>query len=590
MPSRWTLFPLVAVAVFFSGCQTFTSQEKSQEGILETFPSDPMRSAPPITQGLDAAGLSILLGAELAGQRGDYSTAGRGYLDAAQRYPTPMLAERATLAARFANDPALLEEAATRWRELAPQSDAPARLLADFSLQRGNWQESLEQRLNVAGNGGYGNVASFAETALAENAPLAPLVAQLRAYLANPGVDAFESHSDVLLGTALLEAAIGDTQSAMRRLDQAATLTPEEPSLWLTRANLALQNQDPATARRAAKRGLELSPDDARFILLLTQAEARLGNIAAAEAYTDGLLEQHAGSQSLRMALAQLYLEEGYPEPAGRLLQPLVAEQDTPPLAYYLLGAITQHEDDVDNALLYYRQVEPGEEFMPARIAAARMLIENDRLLDARAFLRIERMRFEEYFSELVMLEASLLDELDMSASADALLDRELGRTPDDTQLLYMRAMRAWEDGDLAAMERDLRRILKNDPDNAMALNALGYTLADLGLTDRLEEARELIERAYQQEPDNPAVLDSLGWVHYRQGDPQQALPWLERAYALMPDQEIAAHLAEVLHALGRTSEARQVIQEVMQRFSDYPQIEKLLERHPQLTPAASTS
>ncbi|MWJ27707.1 tetratricopeptide repeat protein [Halomonas sp. ZH2S] len=549
-----------------------------------------MRSAPPITQGLDAAGLSTLLGAELAGQRGDYSAAGRGYLDAAQRYPTSELAERATLAARFANDPTLLEEAARRWRELSPQSDAPARLLADLSLQRGNWQESLRQRLNVARSGGFGDVASFAETAVAENAPLVPLVAQLHAYLARPDVEAPEIHSDVLLGTALLEAAIGDTQSAMRRLDQAATLAPEEPSLWLTRANLALQNQDPATARRAAKRGLELSPDDARFILLLTQAEARLGNIAAAEAYTDALLERHTGSQALRMALAQLYLEEGHPEPAGRLLQPLIAEEDTPPLAYYLLGAITQHEDDVDNALLYYRQVEPGEEFMPARIAAVRMLIGNDRLLDARAFLRIERMRFEEYFSELVMLEASLLDELGMKASAGALLDRELGRTPDDTQLLYMRAMRAWEDGDLAAMERDLRRILKNEPDNAMVLNALGYTLADLGLTNRLEEARELIERAYQQEPDNPAVLDSLGWVHYRQGDPQQALPWLERAYALMPDQEIAAHLAEVLHALGRTSEARQVILEVMQRFSDYPQIDKLLERHPQLAPSASSS
>ena len=116
--------------------------------------------------------------------------------------------------------------------------------------------------------------------------------------------------------------------------------------------------------------------------------------------------------------------------------------------------------------------------------------IRDDRLLDARAFLRIERLRHDAYFADLITLEVELLEHEGLSDEADALLDRELGRTPNDEQLLYLRAMRAWEAGDPGAMERDLGRIIERNPDNAMALNALGYTLADMNMTERLDEAR----------------------------------------------------------------------------------------------------
>jgi len=263
----------------------------------------------------------------------------------------------------------------------------------------------------------------------------------------------------------------------------------------------------------------------------------------------------------------------------------LIGQENVPNLVYFLMGAIAQSQDEVDNALLYYRQVQEGNEFLPARAAAANMLIDDDRLLDARAFLRIERMRHDAYFGDLVRLEVQLLDELSRQEDATALLNRELTRTPDDTSLLYMRAMRAWERGDLAGMEQDLRQILRTEPNNADALNALGYTLADLNIAGRLEEARDLIERAYEADPNNPAVLDSMGWVYFRLGQPNDALAWLESAYAQMPDQEIAAHLAEVLHSLGRSDEARELIERILQRAAYHPQIDDLLERHPELRP-----
>lgn len=580
-----TLLPMAITAILLSGCQ---SSPRLQDSPLGTWADDPMRAAPPITRGLDAAGLSALLGAELAGQRGDFRSASKGYLEAAQRYREPALAERATFAARFGNETSLLEAAALRWRELAPQAEAPNRLLAAFSLQRGDWLDSLEQRLAIAEAGGNGDITAFAEIAVAEQAPLRLIVEQLRQHLARPNADQLAHHNDVLLGTALIETTLGDSELAQRRLAQAELLDPESAALWLVKARLALEVEDYPTAQRAAQQGLELAPDDVRFILLLAQAEIRLNNISAAEIQTDALLASHGGNQDLRLSLAQLYLEEGHPAPAQRLLQPLLGQPEVPNLAYFLLGSITQKQGDTDNALLYYRQVSEGDEFLPARAAAAQMLIEADRLLDARAFLRIERMRFDRYFSELVMLEVQLLDELDQQPDANALLDREITRTPDDSALLYMRAMRRWASGDVAGMEQDLRQVLNTDPNNAEALNALGYTLADLNLPGRLEEAFELIERAYEADPNNPAVLDSMGWVYFRLGQPEEARGWLESAYMQLPDQEVAAHLAEVLQALGRNEEARQLVQQIMQRTDQHPLIDDLLKRFPELTPAGT--
>lgn len=578
------LLPLAAT-LLLSGCQL--SSTLPDRGFMSAS-RDPMLTAPPVTRGLDAAGLSTLLAAELAGQRGDYRYASRGYLEAAQRYNAPGLAERATFAARFGNDAALMEASALRWRELSPTAETPNRLLAALSLQRGDWLDSLEQRLVIAESGGYGDISSFAELAVAEAAPLNVLVQPLRTYLAQPVAAERDSYSDVLLGTALIEAALGETQTAQQHLDLVEQREPESAALWLAKARLALESGDHRAAQRAAQQGLSLSPDDVRFILMLAQAEIRLNNITAAETQTNALLETHGGNQELRIALAQLYLEEGHSEPAYRLLQPLIGQDRIPNIAYFLLGAIAQSQGDIDNALLYYRQVRDGNEFLPARAAAARMLIDDDRLLDARAFLRIERMRHDTYFGDLVLLEVQLLDDLAMEQEASALLDREITRTPDDTRLLYLRAMRGWEMGDLAAMERDLQQILRTEPNNPDALNALGYTLADLNITERLEEARDLIERAYEVDPDNPAIMDSLGWVYFRLGKLDDALAWLESAYSRLPDQEVSAHLAEVLHALGRSDEARQAIARAMRRADHHPQIDELLERHPELTPAST--
>ncbi|MDR5905545.1 tetratricopeptide repeat protein [Franzmannia qiaohouensis] len=576
MPARSSLTAVTAsAALLLAACQSTAVTPFAER-------EDPLASAPPIERGLDAEGLATLMTAEIAGQRGDYRTASQGYLAMAERYQSVALIERAALAARFSDDPGLFETTARRWRELAPEAEAPARLLSGLAMQRGDWQDGLDQRLALARRGGHAELTNFVEQAIDAGANLAPLLDKLLEHL--EVVDTSRTqHHDAVLATALLEAASGQPARAQQRLYGLDDSHAELPELWLTRARLALDRRDAAAARDASRRGLEVSPDDGRFILMLAQSELMLGNVEAAEAQTDTLLERHVGSGDLRLALAQLYLDEDYPEPARRLLLPLISADDTPALAFTLLGAIAEEEGEVDNALLYYRQVPSGEHFLQARLFAARMLIEADRLPDARAFLRIERLRHSDQAASLAALEVELLVQHGLDAEAEALLEQQLDETPDSDELLYLRAMRAFNAGDLAAMERDLQRIIDNDPDHAMALNALGYTLVDL--TERTEEGMALVERAYRLAPDNPAILDSMGWGYHRLGDDERALPYLERAYASMPDQEIAAHLAEVLWELGREEEARELIREAYARFEERPVVDELLERRPELAP-----
>ncbi|SHM40747.1 tetratricopeptide repeat protein [Vreelandella subglaciescola] len=577
---RYLTLPAIAVAAFLSGCQSVPPSADAFGAPND----DILQSAPPITQGLDADGLSTLLAAELAGQRGLYRYASQGYLDAAERYPDPALAERATFAARFGESATLLQTAAARWQVLDPANATPGRLLSAIAQERGDWQTSLAQRLTIAAQGDNAGLAALAEQAIIEGAAPAALIQQLETALAADNAMPAANRGDAHLAAALLEKARGNTDAAQAHLAKAQTLTPDSSALWRTQAHLALENGDYRDARQAAREGLKRDPDDARFALLLTQAEIRLDNIAAAEAQTNALLERHTGGPELRLALARLYLEEGQPGAAKRLLHPLASRENVSAMGYYLLGEADRGTGDVDSALLYYRQVE-GDEFIAARAAAAGMLIDAERLTDARAFLQAERMRFEDHFNELVMLEVELLDERGQNADASALIQRELARTPDDTTLLYMRAMRAWQAGNIPGMEQDLQRVLKHAPDNVMALNALGYTLADEKVPGRLEDARELIERAHALAPDNPAVLDSLGWVYFRLGRTQDAQEPLERAYNGMPDQEVTAHLAEVLNALGQRKRARRLLSDVLDNTDRHPAIDDLLRRHPELSP-----
>jgi tetratricopeptide (TPR) repeat protein len=209
-----------------------------------------------------------------------------------------------------------------------------------------------------------------------------------------------------------------------------------------------------------------------------------------------------------------------------------------------------------DEAVTWYGRVE-GEFATRANLRRAIVLGDLGRLDEARGLLSQVRQGADAEFAEQSwLIEGRLLADAGAHDRAIDVYSEALTELPSSVDLLYARAMAAVEAGQLPLAEQDLRAIIQSDPDNAVALNALGYTLADR--TDRYGEALRLIETALTLSPDNPAILDSMGWVLYRLGRPEAALPYLRRAAEADPHPEIVAHLVEVLWVLDRRGEARE--------------------------------
>lgn len=157
------------------------------------------------------------------------------------------------------------------------------------------------------------------------------------------------------------------------------------------------------------------------------------------------------------------------------------------------------------------------------------------------------------------LLESQLQEQAGRLTTAESILDKALGDDSEDTELLYARGMLRGKLDKTAQAEADLRRVIALKPESAAAYNALGYMLADRTL--KLQQARTLVAKALQLEPDNGAIQDSMGWVEYRLGNLPQARHWLEKAFSTEPQPEVAAHLGEVLWKMGHTAEARDIWQ-----------------------------
>ena len=205
-----------------------------------------------------------------------------------------------------------------------------------------------------------------------------------------------------------------------------------------------------------------------------------------------------------------------------------------------------------------------GERLTLSRMRSSVLLAELDRLAEARAMLRNLQNGNAETASNAYMLEAELVDRDGNSEEALKVYGRGLRLLPDQTQLRYARALHAEKIDRIDIAEQDLRAILEASPDDPNALNALGYTLADR--TDRYDEALALISRAYEMLPEEPAIVDSMGWIHYKLGDYEKAEEFLRAALELAYDSEIAAHLGEVLWAMGRVDEALAVWDDALAR------------------------
>jgi len=379
-----------------------------------------------------------------------------------------------------------------------------------------------------------------------------------------------------VFGKALLLQQDDEAEAALKLLEQNP---PEEGEIApiLLRARLLQNLNRGKEAIPLLEKSIKKYPDDKRLRLTYARTLVEQDRMEDAKVQFANLVQQYPDDDELRYSLALVCLEAKAWDEAKGYLEELIERESHVDSAHLNLGRIAEENNDPQAALLEYAQVGPGNDYLPAQLRQADILMSNGRTDEAEKRLAAARETEPDYAIQLYLIQAETLSANNQGERAWKVLQKALLQYPDDLNLLYTRAMQAEKRNDLAQMEKDLRLIIKRDPENAMALNALGYTLSDR--TTRYAEAKVLIEQAHKLNPEDPAVLDSLGWVNYRLGNLDEAERLLRMALERFPDQEVAAHLGEVLWANGKQREARQIWEKFLKEQPESPILRSTIKR-----------
>jgi Flp pilus assembly protein TadD len=243
----------------------------------------------------------------------------------------------------------------------------------------------------------------------------------------------------------------------------------------------------------------------------------------------------------------------------------------------YLLGQIAEEQKQWPQAIQYYEAIKDSDHELPARMRTANAIAKQGKIDEALAYLRRVANEHPEDQAQLTVAEAQILRDAHRHGDAFKLLSEALDKQPDQTDILYDLALTAEKLERFDLLEANLRKLIQLKPDHAHAYNALGYSFAERNL--RLPEARKLVEKALEISPEDFFIIDSLGWVLYREGDLKGAARELRRAYSGRPDAEIGAHLGEVLWVLGERDEARRIWDESLKTAPDNETLQKTLKR-----------
>ncbi|MEK9822943.1 MAG: tetratricopeptide repeat protein [Gammaproteobacteria bacterium] len=581
---RQGLLLAAVLLLTLSGCATVKPDADAEVPAAEPLAAQPEPIAPepkvlkpedyPVAP-FEGDSLYQLLVAEIAGYRSRYDVALEKYLYAARETGDPGVAARATRLALYLKNDDIARQTLEIWTAADPDNIDAHRYAVDLLLREGDLTAAIEHMEAVKQLGGPARFEVFAYRA-------ANLPADERASLLAVVSEMVQRHPDdeqLRFAQAILLEQSGRNEESLA-LAETLLLNSDEANLIVLKMSLLdkLERRDEALAYM--REAVTAQPENRRLRLILGRMLFERNEMTAArEAYLQ-VLEQAPNDGDVLFALALIALQQEDDVEAKRYFERMVRWNRRAGEAHYYLGGIAERASDAATALKEYRQVGTGYEFLPAQARIAALLVDDGQLEEARAYLDRVRTNHAEHAMQLVMIEAQLLSDRGLEQEVLAFLDEVLVDQPENIDLLYFRAMTGERFDRLDVLEYDLRRILEIDPENADALNALGYTLTDR--TDRHAEALLLIEEALALKPDEPAFIDSMGWVQYRLKNYEVAIEYLRRALSLFQNDEVAAHLGEVLWITGEKTEAREVwnkalelapeseiLQDVMRRFRE---------------------
>ncbi len=515
---------------------------------------------------LPAVGLSEelmfrYLSAEIALQRGNAFAAYATMLSIARSTHDPRLARRATEMAISGSLPAEALKAARVWHEVAPHSEEAAQVLLSLQLQS-NQIEEAKQSLAKMLSGSTPTTLPVAIGNVQRMLSRIPDRSRAAALL-KESLEPYRHVLDARLALAQMAMVGGDRAGAKKEIGEALAKFPASEIAVLMLAQII---EDKAEATKTLSDFLKKNPKAREVRLAYSRMLFEQGKIADAKKEFQVLLQQAPNDQTALYALGLLSAQANDMADAEKYLAAYVGNLKDQPdrerdatQALMVLAQIAEDRND-DAGVMKWLEMVPilGQSgSVNATIKRAQLQSKAGKLEEARKLLNEADVNNDDERVRLIIGEAQLLRDAGKLTEALRLIEDALELYKDNIDLLYELSMLAEKNHQFDLMESTLRKVIQLAPDSQHAYNALGYSLADRNL--RLQEAHDLIQKALSLAPEDPFIMDSMGWVEFRLGRLEKAEELLRRAFAIKADPEIAAHLGEVLWVLGREEEARKL-------------------------------
>ncbi|MDC3106321.1 tetratricopeptide repeat protein [Gammaproteobacteria bacterium] len=511
--------------------------------------------------------LSGLIIADLNIKRGNVLDALTVYVSQARATKDKMLILKSYNLAKFRSEIEIMTEMADLWLAMEPDNPSPHLAKIENYL-------FLKEPLSAISHGLW--IYNFN----GDINPLIYIISQSQNIGLKPtelisiiSTESQSSEIDHLINTlsGIVSSREGDLEKAEVALEKAFNAKPYEVQTTIRLAQVLIKKGKLEEAISVLSKSVTQNPDN----LSLRQQYAEylsVKNIEQAISELELINNRNPFNRKLAYMLASLYLSKDETELAKPILENLGSKQNGPNDVNFHLGNIAKKDGEIAKAIYYYSKVISGSKYIVAQERLVDLYTQNSTLAEIQNYLSIKRERNPKYAKNLFQLESSLLLINDEKDKAFKLLTNALSAFPNDANLLYLRSMSLDSPETFDEMETDLRSILTLDGNNSVILNALGYSM--LIYTERTQEAYDLIKKAHDLNPKDPAIIDSLGWVLFKLGKLEEALNYLNDAYALNKDAEIAAHLGEVLWVLNKREQALLIFRD---SYENYPEHKTLL-------------
>lgn len=554
----------VIILVFLHGCANSPEKPSAREEVVE-----PVKIAEPKEKtqqseaktAIDPDVMYMLMAAELAGQRGQYAIALEGYMEAAKRVSDPRFAERAAKIAMYMKDSSKTDDAVSLWLKQDPNNLTARKIAALSALRTGDKQaavEHLDMVLKI-------DPAGFEKTSL-----------ELASVLQRDGKSEFfydaldalamkNPHQAVVYFVqSLLAMEMKNNGLAEKKVQQALAIQPGWDKALIFQAQIAVFSGDLNKAKTLLKNASLKYPENDKLKKLLAQVLIKVTEYEAAGEIYQGIVQANPKDVESQIALALVHLQLKRDGKAEDIFKQLLDQPEWKDQASFYLGKIEEKRGHTQKALAWFEKVNEGPLAFESAISVVSLLVKEKMFDEADSRLDLLSSQFPKQKLRIILMRAGLYGQQEQYEKAFNLLTEVLAEQPDQKDLLYTRALMAERINKPEVLEADLKKILSKYPDDAETLNALGYSLLDNA--NRYAEAEVYLQRALKLQPDEAVIMDSFGWLQFKQGKLAQALDYLERAYAKQQESEIAAHLAEVLWALGRKEEARKIFNKAVKK------------------------